>query len=263
MEIDLLGAKHVLLVDSEGRLKESVGISSTDGKVALSIEEGATVMDEDGNPLKLVSVEANTTLPAPTEDAHIVGVTYDLRPHGATFDPPLRLTIAYNPQDIPEGSREAEVYVASYDEETGWGVWLYKSVDPKNPRVSTLVSYLAEYAVLISKQPAPSATLDPAFIPLEQALTNGVSTLAEFGRGTCAPCKAMKPILQELAAEYGDNLNVVLVEVDEYMDLTRQFEIMVIPTQIILDSHSEEVMRHIGFWSKEEIIAALDELDIL
>jgi len=101
-----------------------------------------------------------------------------------------------------------------------------------------------------------------ASVPLGQALSSGKPTLAEFGRGTCIPCKEMKPILEELAKEYEGKLNVVIVEVDEHRDLTNQYGIMVIPTQIFFDSSGEEITRHIGFWSKEEIIAQLKKMGI-
>ena len=77
-------------------------------------------------------------------------------------------------------------------------------------------------------------------IPLERALSNGEPTLAEFGSSTCIPCKEMKPILEELAKEYEGKLNVVIVEVYEQMDLTRQYGIMAIPTQIVFDSEGQE-----------------------
>ena len=97
---------------------------------------------------------------------------------------------------------------------------------------------------------------------LKQAISNGKPTLAEFGRGVCIPCKEMKPILEELSVEYKGELNVVIVEIDDNVDLTRQFGIMMIPTQIFLDSEGEEVFRHIGFYPKEEIIAQLEKMGI-
>jgi len=103
---------------------------------------------------------------------------------------------------------------------------------------------------------------DLASIPLTQVLGNGKPTLAEFGSSTCIPCKEMKPILEELAKEYEGNLNVVIVEVYEQMDLTRQYGIMAIPTQIFFDSSGKEITRHMGFWSKEEIIAQLKKMGI-
>ena len=71
----------------------------------------------------------------------------------------------------------------------------------------------------------------------------------------------MKPILEELVAEYGDKLNVVIVEVYEHRDLTNQYGIMAIPTQIFFDSSGKEVTRHMG-WPKEEIIAQLKKMGV-
>lgn len=115
-----------------------------------------------------------------------------------------------------------------------------------------------------SPQPIKETTPIPdlASIPLEQALSSGLPTLAEFGRGVCVPCKAMKPILEELATEYQGELNVVIVEVDDHMDQTRQYGIMAIPTQIFFDSSGNEVTRHVGFLPKEEIITQLENMGI-
>ena len=107
-----------------------------------------------------------------------------------------------------------------------------------------------------------TASSDLASIPLEQALSNGKPTLAEFGRGVCVPCKAMKPILEKLSVEYKGRLNVVIVEIDDHLNLTRQYGIMAIPTQIFFNSSGEEVFRHIGFYPKEDIIAQLSEMGI-
>ena len=103
---------------------------------------------------------------------------------------------------------------------------------------------------------------DLASIPLTQVLGNGKPTLAEFGSLNCFACYQMKLILEELAVEYEGKLNVVIVEVYDYMDLTRQYGIMTIPTQIFFDSSGKEITRHIGFWSKEEIIAQLKKMGI-
>ena len=122
-----------------------------------------------------------------------------------------------------------------------------------------LALILLTFLMVISCQ---SSEPNLASVPLGQALSSGKPTLAEFGRGTCIPCKEMKPILEELAMEYRDKLNVVIVEVDEHRDLTNQYGIMAIPTQIFFDSSGEEITRHIGFWSKEEIIAQLKKMGI-
>ena len=101
-----------------------------------------------------------------------------------------------------------------------------------------------------------------ATISLEQALSSGRPTLAEFGSNQCAPCKLMKPILEELAVEYQDKLNVVIIDVYKHRDLAGQFEIMTIPTQIFFDSSGNGVIKHTGILPKEAIIAVLNEMGI-
>jgi thioredoxin 1 len=107
-----------------------------------------------------------------------------------------------------------------------------------------------------------SSGLDLVSTALGQALASGKPTLAEFGSSSCIPCKQMKPILEELKAEYEGKLNVVIVEVYEQEELTREYKIMAIPTQIVFDSSGIEVTRHMGFWAKEDIIAQLKEMGV-
>jgi len=111
-----------------------------------------------------------------------------------------------------------------------------------------------------SKQPVSTAS--SVLTPLEKALSSGKPTLAEFGRGTCIPCKEMEPILKGLAIEYKDRLNVEIVSVDTYRALTNRYGIMAIPTQIFFDSSGKEVTRHIGFYPEEEIITQLNKMGI-
>ena len=111
-----------------------------------------------------------------------------------------------------------------------------------------------------STRPEPP---DLTSIPLGDALANGKPTVAEFGWRECDPCKRMKPVLEELAVEYGDRLNVVIVEVYEHMELAGQHEIITIPTQIIFDRNGAEATRHIGYWDKERIVDQMVKMGIL
>jgi thioredoxin 1 len=100
--------------------------------------------------------------------------------------------------------------------------------------------------------------------PLEEALSNGKPTVAEFGAATCIPCKRMKPVLEELIAEHGDKLNLSFVDVRNRSDLARKYKIELIPTQVFFDSGGQEVKpSHVGFWPKEDVLAHLQELGLL
>ena len=132
-------------------------------------------------------------------------------------------------------------------------------IDANHPLAGQDLTFDIELVELGTSQ---SPGLDLASTPLGQALANGKPTLAEFGRGICIPCKAMKPILEELAREYEGRLNVIIVEVDDHMDQVRQYRIMAIPTQIVYNSGGNEVTRHVGLWPREEIITQLKKMGI-
>ena len=94
-------------------------------------------------------------------------------------------------------------------------------------------------------------SVDPRF-PKEIA-QSALPKLLDFGRGKCIPCKAMAPILKELSEEYKDRVIIKIIEIDQEPGLTRANRIRLIPTQIFFDAKNQEISRHEGFMSKEDI----------
>ena len=79
--------------------------------------------------------------------------------------------------------------------------------------------------------------------------------LVDFWAVWCGPCQMMAPILHELETEMPD-VQIGKVNVDEQMDLARQFRVVSIPTLIIF-KNGQEVQRMVGVTSKEELKDAL------
>lgn len=79
--------------------------------------------------------------------------------------------------------------------------------------------------------------------------------LVDFWAVWCGPCQMMAPILHELETEMPD-VQIGKVNVDEQMDLARQFRVVSIPTLIIF-KNGQEVQRMVGVTSKEELKEAL------
>lgn len=269
LKVNILGRPHSISLDGEGKLVVSAKLASPDGTVILSIDKATRLLDKEGKPLSSIWVKTEQELLPLAEGAHIIGTVYSLEPQDAAIRPALKLTLSYDPSELPQGVSENDVYIAPYDENTGWGSYSYKRVESDKHRVTTQIERMTRYAVLAPVTPAssepgpkPPSALDLTSIPLQQTLSSGKPTLAEFGWRTCIPCKEMKPILEELATEYKDRLNVVIVEVYEQQELTSQHKIMAIPTQIFFDSSGKEVMRHMGFWAKKDIIAQLKKMGI-
>ena len=94
-------------------------------------------------------------------------------------------------------------------------------------------------------------------IPLDQLLNNGKPTLADFGWRDCEPCKKMKIVLESLVSKYRGRVNVVIIEAYNHPDLMDRYAIKAIPVQIIFDVNGQELTRHTGFWSEEDITAEL------
>lgn len=99
----------------------------------------------------------------------------------------------------------------------------------------------------------PSATA----MVVNQTLTAGKPTVIDLGARTCIPCKKMAPILEGLAKEYKGKANVLFIDVHEDSAAADRFKIRMIPTQIFFDAKGKEILRHIGFMDKADILKEL------
>ena len=88
-------------------------------------------------------------------------------------------------------------------------------------------------------------------------------TFIELGADRCIPCKAMQPIMKEIATEFAGKIQVVFYDVWKDPEPARKYRIQLIPTQVFMDQKGQEIFRHVGFFSKEEILKMLKEKGIL
>jgi thioredoxin 1 len=81
-------------------------------------------------------------------------------------------------------------------------------------------------------------------------------SLVDFWAAWCGPCRAVAPIIDEVAKETAGRVNVYKVNVDNEGELAARFEVMSIPTIIIFDN-GKEVNRFVGVQSKAALLAEL------
>jgi thioredoxin 1 len=78
--------------------------------------------------------------------------------------------------------------------------------------------------------------------------------LVDVGAKKCTPCKMMAPILEGLRKEYEGVFQVEFIDVWENPGAGEKYGIRGIPTQIFYDASGKEFYRHMGYFSKEQIL---------
>jgi len=145
-------------------------IVSEDNRLQISFPVGTVVQDREGAPLSGLEIAINETPLPPPPEADIVGLPYELGPHGATFDQPVTLNFSYDPSQIPPRVAEEELLMGYYDEEADQWLVLSSAVDMASDTVSTQVDHLSTFAVLAPKPlllPAAFTTSALTISPLE------------------------------------------------------------------------------------------------
>jgi thioredoxin 1 len=68
----------------------------------------------------------------------------------------------------------------------------------------------------------------------EQALASPLPVLIDFGAAWCAPCRAIAPHVDALAATHAGRLRVATCDVDANHELTARFDVRSVPTLLVL-----------------------------
>ena len=85
----------------------------------------------------------------------------------------------------------------------------------------------------------------------------GKPVLLDFWAEWCGPCKMIAPILEEIAKEYGDKIQIAKINVDENQEIPAKFGIRGIPT-LILFKNGEIAAQKVGALAKSQLTAFLD-----
>ncbi|MFE1589276.1 thioredoxin [Streptomyces sp. NPDC059402] len=103
---------------------------------------------------------------------------------------------------------------------------------------------------------ALKAVTDASFA--EDVLGSSKPVLVDFWADWCAPCRQVAPHLEAIAAEFGDKVEVVKLNIDENADTTRNFQVLSVPT-LILFKDGEPVKSIVGSRPKADLLKALSD----
>ncbi|MHC5010587.1 MAG: thioredoxin [Planctomycetota bacterium] len=83
--------------------------------------------------------------------------------------------------------------------------------------------------------------------------------LVDFGAEWCGPCRALAPIVEQLAEEFGDQVKIGTVDIDHCRQVATEFGIMSVPT-IIFFKDGQPVDKVVGLRPKAELKSKIEGL---
>ena len=90
-----------------------------------------------------------------------------------------------------------------------------------------------------------------------EVLRSDVPVLVDFYASWCAPCRAMAPVLDRVAARVAGRAKVVKVDVDKAPKVAARFQISSIPT-LVLIHQGKVVGTVVGMTSADKLVAMID-----
>lgn len=86
----------------------------------------------------------------------------------------------------------------------------------------------------------------------QEVLKSEKPVLIDFYATWCGPCKMLSPIVEEIAEE-NEDIKVVKIDIDKEQDIAVEYEIMSIPTLVVIKD-GQEVNRSVGVIGKSDIL---------
>ena len=127
-------------------------------------------------------------------------------------------------------------------------------------RLLTDGRFRGTHRVLGSEAAAAAEAVEAPWVQVVAAIPDAVrgeqATLLQFSSAFCAPCRATRRTLSEVA-ELVPGVEHLEVDAEHHLDLVRALGILRTPTTLVLDGAGREVTRASGAPRKEQVLAAL------
>lgn len=91
-----------------------------------------------------------------------------------------------------------------------------------------------------------------------EVLQSDKPVIVDYWAEWCGPCRMVAPVLEEIATEHSDKINVVKLNIDENPKVAQRYQIMAIPTMSVFQN-GEVVKQIVGAKPKAALLRELAE----
>lgn len=91
-----------------------------------------------------------------------------------------------------------------------------------------------------------------------EVLKSSKPVIVDYWAEWCGPCRQVSPVLEEIANEHGDKIDVVKLNIDENPAISQRYKIMAIPTMSVFKD-GEVVKQIVGAKPKAALLRELAE----
>jgi hypothetical protein len=189
-------------LDASGRAISANILKTTDDKVRFEIGKNTLLLNSQGALLSNLSVSVLTSPPQPPPQ-NVILLAYEFGPQGAVFNPPLNLTLTFNPDTFAQPLDETMLRLA-YWSGSDW-VTLESQIDITTGTIHAQISHFSQYALLGRVIPKTTELAEttplipstvPAFSPSRTetlAPTSQVVGVAEIPSGEVVENRKVEP----------------------------------------------------------------------
>jgi len=93
----------------------------------------------------------------------------------------------------------------------------------------------------------------------DSIISDNRPVVVDFHALWCGPCKVQSPILKEVAAELGEQVKVIKIDVDQNPEIAGRFQIQGVPTLMVF-KNSEIKYKQAGVHTKPQLLNVLKNI---